>query len=309
MPDFETFVIAVYLLVDEFERQELPPTRLHGGRPPGLCRTEVLTLALLAQLDRFPSERAFARFAHTRLRALFPGLPDRSELNRAFRTHAADLGRFGRWCAAQLGAQTAPYEILDTTAWPVRNAKRRGEGTLPEVAAIGKSLRLGWFEGVRVLVAVTPAGVITGAGIGAGNEQDRTMAETFFAQRAVPVQALPSVGRAASGIYLADSGFAGPRTRVHWAETFNAHVYAPPQTGALDRWPRALRRWHTSARQIVETVFQRLLQGLRLERERPRTLSGMLTRLAAKVGLHNALIRWNRQTGHPDLAFAEVIGW
>lgn len=309
MPDFETFVIAVYLLVDTFVQQTDPPEPVRPGRPPGLCRAELLTLALIAQLDRFASERAFARFAHTRLQVLFPGLPERSGLNRAFRAHADELTRFGRWCARRLGAQTAPYEVLDTTAWPVRNAKRRGEGPLVDVAAIGRSLRLGWFEGVRVLVAVTPAGVITGCGVGAGNEQDRNLTETFLAQRAEPVQALPSVGRPASGIYLADSGFAGPRTRHHWADAFDAHVYAPPQPGALERWPRPLRRWHTSARQIIETVFQRLLQGFRLERERPRTLSGLLTRLAAKVGVHNALICWNRQTGQPDLAYAEVIGW
>ena len=309
MPDFETFVIAVYLLVDAFVQQTLPPEQPHPGRPPGLCRSEVLTLALLAQLDRFASERAFARFAAVRFRTLFPGLPERSQLNRAFRAHAPELTRFGRWCARRLGAQIAPYEILDTTAWPLRNPKRRGEGPLVDVAAIGRSLRLGWFEGVRVLVAVTPEGVITGCGVAPGNTQDRNLTETFLAQRAAPEQTLPSVGRPASGIYLADSGFAGPCTRMHWAAAFNAHVYAPPQPNSCERWPTALRRWHTSARQIVETVFQRLLQGFRLERDRPRTLGGVLTRLAAKVGLHNALIAWNRQTDHPDLAYAEVIGW
>jgi hypothetical protein len=308
MPAFETFVIAVYLLVDAFVQAQ-PAEAIHPGRPAGLCRTEVLTLALIAQLDRFASERAFARFAATRLRGLFPGLPERSGLNRAFRAHADDLVQFGRWCARQLGAQTALYEILDTTAWPLRNAKRRGEGPLVEVMAIGRSLRLGWFEGVRVLIAVTPEGVITGCGVGSGNEQDRPLAESFFSQRVAPEQTLPSVGRAASGIYLADSGFSGRALRQRWAITLDAHVYAPPKPDSAERWPKALRRWHTRARQIVETVFQRLLQGFRLERERPRTLGGLLTRLAAKVGLHNALIAWNRQTGQPDLAYAEVIGW
>lgn len=309
MPDFETFVIAVYLLVDEFERAELPPEPVRRGRPPGLCRTEVLTLALIGQLDRFASERAFARFAHTHLQPLFPGLPNRSELNRACRLHMDELVHFGRWCARRLGALTAFYEALDSTAWPLRNAKRRGMGALPDVAAIGKSLRLGWFEGVRVMVAVTPEGVVTGYGVAPGNAHDCALAETFFAQRAEPEQALPSVGRPASGVYLADSAFAGRHVRTHWADAFNAHVYAPPQPGSAERWPQSLRRSHTSARQIVETVFQRLLQGLRLERERPRTLSGVLMRLAAKVELHNALIQYNRTTGHADLAFAEVIGW
>lgn len=309
MADFETFVIAVYLTVDEWEQAELPPEPPPRGRPPGLCRTEVLTLALIGQLDRFPSERAFARFAQTHLRGLFPGLPERSQLNRLIRQRRDELVRFGRWCARQLGAVRTCYEVIDTTAWPLRNAKRRGEGTMPEVVAIGWSLRLGWFEGVRVLLAVTPEGVITGSGVASGNANDRAMAGTFFAQRAEPVQALPCVGRTASGVYLADTGFAGRAARARWVADADAHVYAPPQPGSGEAWPRPLRRWHTSARQIVETVFQRLLQGLRLERDRPRTLSGVLTRLAAKIGVHNALVRWNRQTGHHDLDFAEVIGW
>jgi hypothetical protein len=309
MPDFETFVIAVYLLVDAFVHQECSAEPVHPGRPPGLCRAEVLTLALLAQLDRFASERAFARFATTQLRALFPGLPDRSELNRAFRRQVDALERFGPWCAAQVVAATTPYEILDTTAWPLRNPKRRGQSPLVAVVAIGRSLRLGWFEGVRVLVAVTPEGIITGCEVAPGNVQDRTLADAFLAQRAAPESAVPSVGRALTGVYLADTGFAGRAAQRRWAEDYAAHVAAPPQPDSADRWPAARRRWHTSARQIVETVFQRLLQGFRLERERPRTLGGILTRLAAKVGVHNALIHWNRQTGQPDLAYAEVIGW
>jgi hypothetical protein len=309
MPDFETVVIAVYLLVDAFVQEEVPPESPHVGRPPGLCRAEVLTLALIAQLDRFASERAFARFAHTRLRALFPGLPDRSELNRSFRHHTDALTRFGSWCARRLGAQAAPYEILDTTAWPLRNAKRRGAGTLADVVAIGRSLRLGWFAGVRVLLAVTPEGIITGCEVAPGNTQDRTLADTFLAERVAPVQTLPGVGRAGSGMYLADTGFAGRAAQQRWATCYAAHVAAPPQPDSHDRWSASRQRWHRSARQIVETVFQRLLQGLRLERERPRTLGGVRTRLAAKVGVHNALICWNRHTGQPDLAAAEVIGW
>jgi hypothetical protein len=308
MPTFETFVIAVYLLIDAYLQTE-PPAPRRRGRPPGLNRGEVLTLALLAQLDRFPSERAFARYAATGLRDLFPGLPERTGLNRAFRAHTEDLVRFGRWCARRLGAQTAPYEVLDTTAWPLRNAKRRGEGTLPEVVAIGRSLRLGWFEGVRVLITVTPEGAVTGYGIAAGNAQDRPIAESFLAQRAEPVQVVPAVGRPANGIYLADAGFGGRDVRQRWAAAYDAHVYVPPKRDSAEWWPPALRRWHKHARQIVETVVQRLVQGFRLERERPRTMSGVLLRLAAKVAVHNALMCWNRASGRPDLAYATAVGW
>lgn len=118
-----------------------------------------------------------------------------------------------------------------------------------------------------------------------------------------------SVGRAASGEYLADTGFAGREAQARWAETAAAVVVAPPKPDRADRWPGAWRRVHAHLRQIVETVIDRLQHLLRLVDDRPRTLGGWFSRLAAKVAMHNALIVWNRQTGHPDLASAEVIGW
>ena len=55
-------------------------------------------------------------------------------------------------------AQRCPYEGLDASTMPVRDAKRRGEGWLAGQADIGWSNRLGWYEGFRLLVAVNPTG-------------------------------------------------------------------------------------------------------------------------------------------------------
>src|SRR5215212_4218416 len=57
-------------------RRQRPADRpMPGGRRPALLSTsEVLTLAILAQVPRFRSERAFWRFAHFHLRRYFPNL-------------------------------------------------------------------------------------------------------------------------------------------------------------------------------------------------------------------------------------------
>jgi hypothetical protein len=302
----ETAVIAVYVMVDEFQRTELPPVVRKGGQQAALDRGEVLTLALLGQLGGFASERAFYRFVAAEWRHLFPRLPSRVQLNAAVRAQAGALVAFGRACARRLDALTAEYEVLDCTAVPLRTAQRRGVGPMPEVVARGRSLRLGWFVGVRLLIAVTPTGVVTGWGIAPGNEQDRNLTDALLAERAAPIQALPSAGRAASGVYLADSGFAGRAARARWAE-FGADVLAPPQRGSGDRWPKPVRAQHRRHRQIVETVFARLHGPLRLERDRPRSLGGLLTRIAAKIALSNALIRLNGDAGQPGLTLAGVV--
>jgi hypothetical protein len=45
------------------------------------------------------------------------------------------------------------YDALESSAVPTRDAKRRGAGWLPGLAAIGWSNRLGWYEGFPRLMA------------------------------------------------------------------------------------------------------------------------------------------------------------
>jgi hypothetical protein len=279
----------------------------------------VLTLALLAQLGRFGSERDFCRFADQRLRPFFPRLPDRSQLHRAFRRAEPTLAALSHHWAEALAARTAAYECLDGTGVPLRGRSRRTTG-LPAFMAKGHTSRLGYFVGCKVLVATTPTGVITGWAVSPGQRHDSPLATALLAQRSDPTApAVPPVpadptaivtraGPPARGRYLADSAFAGQKLARIWAG-YDAQVAAPPQPKTKAQWTPAQRRRHASARQIVETVFERLLRGTRLERDRPRTQTGFLSRLAAKIALHNACILWNRRCGRPDLAFASVIGW
>lgn len=83
---------------------------------------------------------------------------------------------------------------------------------------------------------------------------------------------------------------------------------APPAyRGARNPWPKAARRQGAHLRQIIETVFGKLLLSFGLEHERPHGLEGFLARLAARVSLHNFCIWLNRQLGRPDLAFADLM--
>src|SRR6478752_2572157 len=112
MIDFETFVITVYVMVDQ-ALAHVPPPDPRRSRHPALSRSEVVTLALLAQLARFASERAIARFAAQRLRVLFPRLPDRSQLHRAMTALQTTCDGFRQQWGDQLAVSVAPHERLD----------------------------------------------------------------------------------------------------------------------------------------------------------------------------------------------------
>lgn len=305
--DPETFLVELYVVADEFCKMH--PSASHPGPAAALDRSEVVSLALLSQWARFRSERDFWRYATTRLRAYFPHLPSRPQFNRQVRRQQATITAFALWLAPRLGATTAPYQALDGTAVPTRNAKRRGRGWLAGIADIGRCLRRGWIEGLRLLVSTTPDGIITGWGVGPASTNDRALAETFFAQRAAAVPALPSGGQAGRSVYVADSGFAGQVCQEQWVTMSHAQVVAPPQGGSHHGWPPDERRWLAGKRQIVETVIGRLESAFRLEAERPHELDGFLARLAAKMALHNVCLWFNRRDGQPLLALATLFGW
>lgn len=234
MPAFEASLTEVSVLVDDLVAADPPPPR--SGPAPALAASEVVTLALVGSLGRFASTRAFYRFAETHLRACFPTLPHRTQFLRQAHRHAALIARVAVTLGAHLAGQ-AGFEMLDCTALPTRNRKRRGRGWMPGEMSLGFSNRLGFFEGAKVLTCVSPTGALTGFGLAPAHHNDRTLAETFLAQRHLPQPTLPSAGRAASGAYVADQGFGGAADGVGRRPTRRSSSARPSPTGAAASGP------------------------------------------------------------------------
>jgi hypothetical protein len=309
MLDVDTFLTALYFMADNFYKAR-PAKQQRPGADASLSPSEVITLAIFARFSRFVSERDFYRYAHTHLRGAFPTLPDRAQFNRLVRSHAELLEEVALHMAQMMGVHGCPYEALDSAAMVARDSKRRGAGWLAGYADIGWSNRLGWYEGFRLLVAVSPKGVVTGFGFSSASTADQPMAETFFAARTHPNSRLSSVGEAASGCYVTDKGFEGVENHERWLECYGARIIHPPKRNSLHPpWPKRLRRWVAGIRQIVESVYDKLFNAFGLHRDRPHEMSGVRARLAARVALHNFCIWLNDQFGRPWLAFADLLGW
>lgn len=318
MLDTDTFLTQLYVMIDDFDKAHLPPL-VQPGMDASLTRAEVLTLAIFGQWRNFASERDFYRWALRHLRPAFPGLPDRSQFNRQLRQHYPSLVAFWSDLTRQLRPldTTGYYEALDATAVPTRHVKRRGHGWLVGRTDKGIGGRVGWYNGFYLLAATDPCGVFTGWGFGTASTKDQPLASTFLQARAQPHERLPTVGEVppAGSFYLTDSGFQGAELHQQWLQEFGAEVLTPPQRGGgwhPRPWHlpwRELRHWIASLRQIVESAFAKLHHVFRLRDERPHSLEGFMSRLAAKITLHNFCIYLNRQLGRPDLAFADLWSW
>ena len=308
MLDVDTFLTTLYVMVDDFCHSQPPKKR--PGPEASLSRSEVITLALFARWSRFNSERDFYRYADSKLRDAFPTLPDRSQFNRSVRSHANLIEAFVLHLVAVLRTPRGPYQALDSSAMPTRDAKRRGHGWLAGQADIGWSNSIGWYEGFSLLTATDPTGVITGFCFGSASTADQPLAETFFNLRANPNPRLKSVGLAFLGSYVADKGFEGEENHRRWSESYGAHIIHPPKRNSRKgSWSKHLRRWIAGIRQIVESVYEKLFNTFGLWRERPHELEGLRSRLAARVALHNFCIWLNDQLSRPRLAFADLLGW
>lgn len=208
-----------------------------------------------------------------------------------------------------LAAPPGGDEALDSSGVPTRDAKRRGAGWLPGLAAMGWRHRLGWDAGFPLMLAVNPVGVLTGCGVGPARTKEQLLADTFVALRRSPPPAWQGAGAPAQGPDLVAKGVEGGAWPTAWQQHSGAAVICPPQRHRTRPWPKRLRHWLAGIGQSVETVYDKLYQTCRLDRERPPVLGGFQARLAAKVTRHTCCFWLTGPLDRPQLAFADLMAW
>jgi hypothetical protein len=224
--DLETFLIALYIVVDDWWQSNHPTAPRGPGRPSLLSESEVLTLAVLSQWHRFRSERDFWRFARAHLRGYFPNLLSQSQFNRRVRALEYELKTFQRKLAEELLEPSEVYHVVDTTlVAAIVRARACRKGLFAGQAAFGRSVsKTEWVYGFKVALSVSPQGVITAFGLAPANRDERPIGEFLVA----------SDGH---GGFLADKGFSSVEWEKRWLQTYGASVAATPQKNARRAWP------------------------------------------------------------------------
>ena len=239
--DLDSFLVSLYVLVDDWwklEHASQPPTT---GRPALLSDPEVLTLAILAQWPRFRSERDFWRFAWAHLRSYFPNLCSQSQLNRRIRALESELRLLQLAFARELAEPSAVYRVMDTTLIPaIVRVRASRKGLFCGQATFGRSAsKTEWVYGFKAALVVDPDGVITAFGLAPAASDERPIGEALVASDRY-------------GAYLADKGFTGVEWERLWMERYGALVAATPKNDSRRAWPKADRRWASFARQAPD---------------------------------------------------------
>ena len=296
MLDLDSFLVSLYVLVDDWWKLEHSSEPPRAGRPALLTDPEVITLAILAQWPRFRSERDFWRFAQAHLRPYFPNLCSQSQLNRRVRSVEPELHDFQRAVARTLCGVSEVYHVLDTTLIPaIVRVRASRKGLFAGQATFGRSAsKTEWVYGFKVALSVSPQGVICAFGLAEAASDDRPIGEFLIIEDSHET-------------YLADKGFTGVQWERRWLDLYGALVAATPKDNSKRAWAKTDRRWSSGKRQIIEGVVDQLKDIFALERHRAKTLGGLLARLAAKMAPYTCGQRLNDQLGRPLRHLADLL--
>ena len=325
--DLETFLVALYVIVDDLYQSHIQPSLPACGGPEAQRRdSEVLCVGLAVQWRSgvpWKSERGLRRYVRKHLRHVCPTVRTQSAFNRRVRRLWGAFLLIQDAVAEQLAQ--GDYDVMDGFPIPVApGARSFTPGWLADMARIGQGGNDRYCYGVRMMMVVKQTGVAMGWALAAGNVQERWVAELLCSTRAgmpgvqgplddkgqqpkvTPPQewmaTVPSGGAASKRPILSDGGFRGDDWLAHWAQAYGAQVCPLPKAA-----PHAQRRWLRSARQVVETTLANLRESFGLTYPGAHSTWGLLMRVAAKVAAYNLGMMINRLLGRPDFAFATLI--
>lgn len=328
--DLDTFLVALYSIVDELYRRHVAPHRpVRRGHRPEMSDSEVLTLMVCEQWSG-RSERRFLRFVERYWHSYFPRLLCQSAFNRRVRDLAGALTALVPLVAVEIGGVLPRYQVLDGVAMPLERRKRgirhRQFGDEAGIGIGGSDKD--WYFGCKVLVSCLPSGAVTGFVVGPADTGERWLAEAWACWRDTPTahpwdaqsHDLPpshkrggqyrgptgpiwprdGAGIATSVPVLADAGFRGAHWTSHWWRDYGILVHTDDLDAGADR------QVHHSLRQIIETINSQLVRTFHLHFPNAHSLWGLRARLAAKLLALNLGICLNTRLGRPPLALATL---
>lgn len=332
--DLDTFLTAVYVIVDElYQTYAAPHKPIRPGPHPRLADSEVLTLLVCQQWFGL-SERALGRMAAAHWHAYFPVLLSQGAFNRRARDLSGVLVQLVPHLADQLGAALRPYQVLDGIPVPLaRRCRGQYHRLFGDEASIGRGgSDRDWYFGCQVWIAVTDDGIVTGFVVAPASCEGRWVADAVLCWRhdrwaepwgaddippgkrwytpyrgpTGPIWPRDGVGEPITVPYLADDGLAGKAWAPHWHDDYGATVLTKQALGP-HATVAAARQQHCGWRQIVETVGQTLTSVFGLRYPGAKSQWGVGTQVAAKLLAYNVGIWLNRLFGRPDLAMATLV--
>jgi hypothetical protein len=327
--DLDTFLVGLYTITDDLFQEAYPIHTPKPGNKPLMTDSEIVTLALCAQWLKWP-ERKMIGYVKEHWQSYFPRLLSQSGYHKRFKALTNCLVSLVPKVVLAIHNFVSDYEVFDCVPVPLMKRCRGEHAKLfkPQVANIGKGgSDMEWYYGVKLGLAASPQGLVTGFILAPARTADRWPAEYLFYYRHHSVGKLArpedlrdqgkrrgpggaiwskkGIGRHNPPMYLTDRGFNGAWWMEHWKNEYQTLVLNPDSYQGEDA--SELRQIHSSYRQVIENVNEHLSDDLGLKEIRARSPVGLLARIAAKLLAFNIGVWLNKIFDRPTFALSTLF--
>jgi len=291
--DLDTLATALYVRTDDLLKAapERAPWRPAVGIVPKISDAELVTLAVMQALLGFTSEARWLRYAQTRLRHLFPYLPQQPGYNKRLRRLGHTIG----WLVGVLARDTTLWTddvwVVDST--PVECGRSRETARRSDLVGWAEygycASHSRFFWGLRLHLLCTLHGLPVGFALtGAKADERQTLLGIFDAD--------PDLTTRRSGqVIIGDKNYYGRDFEASLTDA-GIDLLRPARKGEA---PRAGTRFFKPLRQVIESINDTLKGQLDLEQHGGHTPAGVWVRVVQRVLALTAAIWHNDRTGQP----------
>lgn len=288
--DRDSFITTVFCLVSEMYARVVArrPVR-HGGFAPALSDEEVITIEICGEYFKHHTDKDLYDYFAAHYRHFFPRLPNRS----LFVRQAANLWHLKTTIREMIversGQNRSPVQVIDTLPLPVCTYTRSGrDRCFKPLADYGHcaAKKLDYY-GFKLGLRVSPLGMITHF--------------PLLNARAHDVNHTNALVEGFNGLCPADKGFIDPFRQPLLLNRYGVKLVTPAKSNMTEEHPRALRRFCSRIRKIVETVGSHLTERFAVDAIRAHDLWHFQHRLIRKVLAHTVIVFLNLQMGRDPL--------
>jgi hypothetical protein len=288
--DRDSFIITVYCLVVATYKTVKEHYRIRrGGFPPALTDEEVITMEICGAYFKLHQDKDLFDYFQSHYKEFFPHLKDRPSFVR----QAANLWQvktvIWQLIVERSGEAETPVQIIDTLPLPVCTYTRSWRDRCFKLEAdyghcAAKKLD---YYGFKLGLRVSSRGMITHF--------------PLLNARAHDVNHTNSLVEGFAGLCPADKGFLDPFRQPLLLDRYGVRIVTPARANMREEHPRALRKFCSRIRKIVETVGSHLTERFAVARIRVHDLWHFQHRLIRKVLSHTVMVFLNLQMGRDPL--------
>jgi hypothetical protein len=300
MFDLDTFIIAIYCLMDDYYHRLFPNGVRQRGFAPELTDPEALTIAIVGEFLSLEQDKAIFNYFYRHYCSWFPALKDRTLLVRQW----ANLWQVEVviWQALlnDSGARYDTFQVIDTLPVPLCRLQRAARRCIfiqdiivkPDIGYCASKDE--FYFGVKGGLRIASNGMIVNAPLLPARPHDSQLVDDLL------------IGVLNGAVVLGDKAFLD-REKQETLQEENGVLVLTPLRRNMKPTPFALPTIANGLRQLIETVIGQLTGRFHVQTIRVRKGWTLLAKWYRKILAHTVCVWLNLKFGRNPLDFDGLV--